>query len=124
MGLSHWEAFFGKYLSFSLADAHCWPLSFLGTYGVLGLQFYLMVLAWLLGLMRNASLARKFVAGMLFAKLAFMDLTEEPFLLNNATLSFLVWISMGLAVRLPLAANRHPGPDPEVEMAASATAGS
>lgn len=94
--MGHWRAFFEEYAGFSMSDPHCWILSALGTFGVAGLAFY-GYLIWSLGTTgRREDVKSRLAAFFLIAMLLGKDLTSTQYLFNQNTISYLIWLSVGL----------------------------
>ena len=94
---SHWPVLFDKYLDYSLSDPHSILFSIPGTYGVVGVIFYVTLLAfWIFEAVRRRHAAR--VLALSFILLLFgKDLFSIPYLIGNTPITFALWLAMGVA---------------------------
>lgn len=91
-GLAYWPVFFDKYMGVPLSDPHSWVLSLPGTFGLIGLAFFLVVLGYLsvIALRRSGNL--QFAAFSMLIIFAVKDMFSISYLLGNTPLTFLIWL--------------------------------
>jgi hypothetical protein len=96
-GLSHWPVFLKYYAGHAGADPHNWVFSMAGSFGLLGLSFY-MCLAILL-LRRGFSGPKRYraIALCLFVLLLGRDLANVQYVVNNHAMGCLYWICIASA---------------------------
>jgi len=99
VGLSAWPVFFEHQVGIPLSDPHSLPLSVAGTFGIVGVLFYLLLVGTLLRALARARDEAGRVAILLLLLLFLLkDLVSIPAVLGNTPLTFLVWLLLGLAV--------------------------
>lgn len=106
VGVSAWPEFFQQQVGIPLSDPHSVVLSIPGTYGLVGILFYVMLLS-LLATRYQPHVADKRRLAVYLLLLLFLgkDLVSIPVLIGNTPLTFLIWLILGLALgdwaRLP-----------------------
>ena len=99
VGLSAWPVFFERHVGLALSDPHSLPLSVAGTFGIVGVLFYLLLIGTLLRSLARANGEAGRVAILLLLLLFLLkDLVSIPAVLGNTPLTFLVWLLLGLSV--------------------------
>ena len=99
VGLSAWPVFFEHHVGIPLSDPHSLPLSVAGTFGIVGVLFYLLLVGTLLrALARARDEAGRVAILLLLFLFLIKDLVSIPAVLGNTPLTFLVWLLLGLAV--------------------------
>jgi hypothetical protein len=99
IGLSAWPVFFEKHVGIALSDPHSLPLSVAGTFGLVGVLFYGLLVATLVGaLWRARNDAERAAIYLLLLLFLVKDLVSIPAVLGNTPLTFLVWLLLGLSI--------------------------
>ncbi len=91
-GLSHWRVFFGRTIGIPLADPHSFLLSVPGTFGILGILFYLVLAFFLLQKLIDKHNRRWLLVVLTMILLFGKDLVSVPYVFGNTTVSFLLWL--------------------------------
>lgn len=95
-GLSHWQVFFSKKVGFSLSDPHTLIFSIPGTFGIMGVFFYLLLMATILRFVFSRNSQQRILAVFLFVLLFVKDMVSIPYVFGNTPLTFLLWISLSM----------------------------
>jgi len=99
VGLSAWPVFFEDHVGIALSDPHSLPLSVAGTFGIVGVLFYALLVATLLTSLKRARDDTDRVSVFLLLLLFLLkDLVSIPAVLGNTPLTFLVWLLLGLSI--------------------------
>jgi hypothetical protein len=99
VGLSAWPVFFEKHVGIALSDPHSLPLSVAGTFGLVGVLFYgLLVTTLLRSLWRARDDTDRVAIYLLLLLFLLKDLVSIPAVLGNTPLTFLVWLLLGLSI--------------------------
>jgi len=91
-GISHWPIFFSTYLSFSLSDPHTLIFSYIGSYGILGVIYFIYLIYSLIKEKKLNSQNHYFLMGSLLSMFIVKDLISIPYILGNTPLTFLIWL--------------------------------
>lgn len=96
-GLSHWPVFLKYYVGYPGADPHSWVFSMAGSFGTLGILFYLY-LGWAL-FKRGLFAEQRFRAISLCLILLLLgrDLANVQYVVNNHAMGALYWIAISSA---------------------------
>jgi len=100
IGVGAWPDFFTKYIGHSLSDPHSLVLSLPGSYGVMGVTFYVMLL-WTFRHSPNSPAvghSRRLGWALLVLLFLVKDLADLPSVLGNTPQTYLVWLLMGLVL--------------------------
>ncbi|MFP7753267.1 O-antigen ligase family protein [Thermodesulfobacteriota bacterium B35] len=100
-GTSHWPVFFERQLTFSLADPHSFILSIPGSYGLVGILFYLILLVLILKRAVHRTGATRMLACSLLLLFFVKDLYSVPYIIGNTPMSFVIWLILGLFFTSP-----------------------
>jgi len=106
IGVGAWPVFFERYVGEPLADPHALLLSLPGSYGILGVVFYL-VLIYTVFRARVGDAggdARRIGKYLLILLFLVKDLASIPSVLGNTPVTHLVWLLLGLVLCAPSAA--------------------
>jgi hypothetical protein len=95
-GLSHWPELFAKYERIPAKDPHNFLLSIPGTFGIVGIIFYLAIAYILFKYLKDKLVWKKIIAVCLILILFVRDLFAVPLFLNNSPMSYLIWLNLGL----------------------------
>ena len=108
VGLSAWPVFFEKQVGIALSDPHSLPLSVAGTFGLVGVLFYVLLITMLVrSLWRARTDTDRLAIYLLLLLFLLKDLVSIPAVLGNTPLTFLVWLLLGLSIaRWQVAATR------------------
>ncbi len=100
IGVGAWPDFFTRYIGHSLSDPHSLVLSLPGSYGVLGVVFFLLLLWTFLQspVSREAVASRRIGWALLVLLFLVKDLPALPSVLGNTPQTYLVWLLMGLVL--------------------------
>jgi hypothetical protein len=120
IGVGAWPVFFERTIGEALSDPHAMLLSLPGSYGILGVVFYVYLL-WTVfrtPVARTGGDARHIGRILLILLFLVKDLASIPSVLGNTPVTYLVWLLFGLVLFDPLAADspghvsrsRAPGP--------------
>jgi hypothetical protein len=109
--LANWRSFFETYTDYKFSDPHCWVLSVMGAFGILGLIFYSYVAALLWSAARSSIPSRALVAILLLVMLFMKDLNSVQYLFNYNPVSYLIWFNLGLLLPAP-ASEQGAGAEP------------
>lgn len=103
IGVGAWPPFFAQHIGWTLSDPHALLLSLPGSYGVLGVIFFVLLLATVFRapIVGEDVTARRLGKGLLILVLAFKDLASIPAVLGNTPVTFLVWLVIGLVMASP-----------------------
>jgi len=91
-GLAYWPILFEQNLGYSLSDPHTYLLSIPGTYGLLGVMFYVLMGLRLAGVVKNESGAKAALAFILLILFFVKDIASIPYLIGNTPLTLLIWM--------------------------------
>lgn len=91
-GISHWPIFFSTHLSFSLSDPHTLVFSYIGSYGILGVMYFIYLLYSLIKAKKPSSQYQYFLIGSLLSIFIVKDLMSIPYIFGNTPLTFLIWL--------------------------------
>lgn len=106
-GLAYWPILFEQNLGFSLSDPHTYLLSIPGTYGILGVMFYILIGMTLFREAYYEPGPRRALALILAALFFVKDLASIPYLIGNTPLTLLIWILIsGLLLNSPAMKDR------------------
>jgi hypothetical protein len=100
IGVGAWPDFFTRYIGHSLSDPHSLVLSLPGSYGVLGVVFFLLLL-WTFQqspVSPAAGVSRRLGWALLVLLFLVKDLAALPSVLGNTPQTYLVWLLMGLVL--------------------------
>ena len=97
-GLSHWQVLFDENLSFRLSDPHTFLLSIPGTFGAVGVVFFLVLIFALAKIAYYSTGSRRILAVSLMTLFLIKDLVSIPYLLGNTPITFLIWILITLVL--------------------------
>lgn len=96
-GLSSWKPFFSNAVRFTLSDPHSYILSIPGTFGILGIFFYIFLgIALFQRLLSLANPSGRALALFLLALFFGKDLVSIPYVLGNTPITYLIWLCLGL----------------------------
>lgn len=99
VGLGAWPVFFEDHVGIPLSDPHSLPLSVAGTFGLVGVLFYVFLVSTLArGLARARDDADRVAVYLLLLLFLLKDLVSIPAVLGNTPLTFFVWLLLGLAI--------------------------
>jgi hypothetical protein len=99
IGLSAWPVFFEQKIGIPLSDPHSVLLSIPGTFGLIGILFYLMLLALLaMRFSHDEPEARRLGVVLLVLLFFGKDLVSIPVVLGNTQLTFMIWLLIGLTL--------------------------
>lgn len=103
IGVGAWPVFFERYVGEAMADPHALLLSLPGTYGLMGVVFFvLLVVTVLRAPVAGEQLpARRLGKALLVLLLLVKDLASIPSVLGNTAVTFLVWLLLGLVMASP-----------------------
>ena len=103
VGLGAWPPFFKEKVGFPLSDPHSLPLSVAGTFGVLGIVFYLALVVMLVrrALQERSDNVRRLGIWLLLLLFLVKDLVSIPAVLGNTPLTFMIWLLLGLVLTRP-----------------------
>ena len=92
-GLSYWPIFFESHLGFSLSDPHSYLLSIPGTFGIIGVIFYFILIVILVkNLINQTTLRKKLAIWALLSLIIVKDAVSIPYLFGNTPLTYLIWL--------------------------------
>lgn len=99
VGVSAWPEFFQQQVGIPLSDPHSVVLSIPGTYGLVGILFYVMLLS-LFATRYQPDVAdqRRLAVYLLLLLFLGKDLVSIPVLIGNTPLTFLIWLILGLSL--------------------------
>lgn len=95
-GLSHWKPFFIEKVGFSLSDPHSYVISVPGTFGLVGVIFYLALAALIVKAIVRADSRNRVLGAFLFILIFIKDLVSIPYVFGNTQMTFLLWGSLSL----------------------------
>lgn len=99
VGVSAWPEFFQQQVGIPLSDPHSVVLSIPGTFGLVGILFYVMLLSLFANRFRpDAADERRLAVYLLLLLFLGKDLVSIPVLIGNTPLTFLIWLILGLAL--------------------------
>ncbi|RMG35869.1 MAG: O-antigen ligase domain-containing protein [Methanobacteriota archaeon] len=98
-GLSHWKIFFQQELGFSLSDPHNWLLSIPGTYGLMGVIFYIYIGVLLICIAWKQKGGQRALALILLVLIFVKDLASIPYLIGNTPITLLIWLLIAGTLR-------------------------
>ncbi len=106
IGVGAWPVFFERLIGEPLADPHALLLSLPGSYGILGVVFYVLLLWTVLRVPVSKANgdARRLGKFLLILLLLVKDLASIPSVLGNTPVTYLVWLYLGLVLCDPAAA--------------------
>jgi len=109
IGVGAWPVFFERYVGEAMSDPHALLLSLPGTYGLLGVVFFvLLVVTVLRAPVAGEQLsARRLGKALLVLLLLVKDLASIPSVLGNTAVTFLVWLLIGLVMASPRPVSGH-----------------
>lgn len=90
-GLSYWKYFFEWKLGFSLSDPHTYLISVPGTFGLVGVLFYLSLAAFIINAIARSSSTNRVLGAFLFILIFIKDLVSIPYVFGNTQMTFLLW---------------------------------
>ena len=97
IGLSAWPVFFNEKLGYTLSDPHTYILSVPGTFGLIGIFFYIYLfksLYFKTFFLKNSALTK--ILGLVLILLFFgRDIASIPSILGNTQTNFVVWLLLG-----------------------------
>lgn len=96
-GLSHWPVFLKYYVGYPGADPHSWVLSMAGSFGSLGILFYLYLGYTLLKRGLFAEQRFRAISLCLILLLLGRDLANVQYVINNHAMGALYWIAISSA---------------------------
>lgn len=96
-GLSHWPVFLKYYVGYPGADPHSWIFSMAGSFGSLGILFYLYLGLTLLKRGLFAEQRYRAIALCLILLLLGRDLANVQYVINNHAMGALYWIAISSA---------------------------
>lgn len=94
-GLSHWPEFFSGTVGFTLADPHMQIMSYMGTFGLFGIIYFLYVCAIIYTTSRRRQGVQKTVLYCLLCLLLIKDFVSVQYLIGNTPITFYIWILLG-----------------------------
>lgn len=95
-GLSHWPELFARYEKTPSTDPHSFLLSIPGTFGIVGIIFYLAIAYILFKSLGDKLVWKKIIAVCLILIIFVRDLFAIPLFLHNSPMSYLIWLNLGL----------------------------
>jgi hypothetical protein len=95
-GLSHWPELFARYEKFPEKDPHSLLLSIPGTFGIVGIIYYLAIAYILFKFLRDKLVWKRMISMCLILIIFIRDLVEIPLFLHNSPMSYLIWLNLGL----------------------------
>jgi hypothetical protein len=103
IGVGAWPPFFAQYIGEPLSDPHALLLSLPGSYGVLGVVFFVLLLATVfrVPIAGEDVVARRLGKSLLILLIVVKDLASIPSVLGNTPVTFLVWLLLGLVIASP-----------------------
>jgi hypothetical protein len=103
VGLSAWPPFMLERVGLPLSDPHSLPLSIAGTFGVLGVLFYVALITLLVrhALQADTDDLRRRGIWLLLLLFLVKDLVSIPTVLGNTPLTFMIWLLLGLVLARP-----------------------
>jgi len=96
-GLSHWPVFLKYYVGYPGADPHSWVFSMAGSFGSLGILFYLYLGLALFKRGLFAEQRYRAIALCLILQLLGRDLANVQYVINNHAMGALYWIAISSA---------------------------
>jgi len=91
-GMAYWPQFLERYTGFRLTDPHSYLLSIPGTYGVLGIAVYLVLLAYLINASRRATEYTRAIAIALIGMFFVVDVVNIPYVIGNTPITMQIWV--------------------------------
>lgn len=103
IGVGAWPVFFERHVGEALADPHALLLSLPGSYGILGVVFYLVLLytVFRAPVTDRGGEARRIGKYLLILLFLVKDLASIPSVLGNTPVTHLVWLLLGLVLMTP-----------------------
>jgi hypothetical protein len=95
-GLSHWPELFAGYEKIPARDPHSFLLSIPGTFGIVGIIYYLAIAYILFKFLRDKLVWKRMISMCLILIIFIRDLVEIPLFLHNSPMSYLIWLNLGL----------------------------
>ena len=96
-GLSHWPVFLKYHVGYPGADPHSWVFSMAGSFGSLGILFYLYLGVCLFKRSLFAEQRYRAIALCLILQLLGRDLANVQYVINNHAMGALYWIAISSA---------------------------
>jgi hypothetical protein len=103
IGVGAWPPFFERHVGEAMSDPHALLLSLPGTYGLLGVVFFILLLVTVIRAPVDGTDigSRRLGKALLILLLLVKDLASIPSVLGNTPVTFLVWLLIGLVMASP-----------------------
>lgn len=93
-GIAYWPVFLERTVGFTLSDPHTWVLSIPGTYGLVGIAFYLLLALFLFNTARQTTGYLRSVAIGLACMFFIVDASSIPYVIGNTPLTMMIWAAL------------------------------
>ena len=93
-GIAYWPVFLERTVGFSLSDPHSFLFSIPGTYGLVGVAFYLILALFLYAAFRGTRSYLRMVALALATMFFIVDATSIPYVIGNTPITMLIWAAL------------------------------